>query len=176
MTTFLSRLDNLQYDFTVRTDSDKKVYPILDILTKITTRIDDDDISEWTEKYYITLDETPEIIAYKYYGNIHLHWVILYVNKIYDLGEQWPLQDKTVYDLAVTKYGENNINDIHHYEYNGVTMDQTFINDTYGAENAYPITNLEYEESLNEAKRNIVLIKPKFIDEFIEMFNNELVS
>lgn len=174
MPTYLRKLPRVLYDFTLKTDRTRYTHIVPDIATKVTTYIDPKTVDDLCEKYYILQGETPEIIADKYYRNIDLHWTILVVNKITDLGLEWPLSDASVYELSKELYGEAHVEDIHHYEYGGMVMDQDFIESTYGVGLAIPITNLEYEIQENEKRRNILLIRPRYIAEFVKNFESSL--
>ena len=41
--------------------------------------------------YDIQDEDTPEIVASKYYGDVNRHWLVLYANQILDPQWQWPL-------------------------------------------------------------------------------------
>jgi hypothetical protein len=81
-------------------------------------------------------DETPEILADKFYNDPSLHWIILYANDIYDPQYDWPMNYETFKNYLVNKYramaggsslSDNQIiawtqnespgsNSVHHYE------------------------------------------------------------
>lgn len=65
--------------------------------------------------YEVQDGDTPEIVAYKYYGDINRFWIILYSNQINDPLWDWPLNSKNFTEFVDAKYG-NNKDDIHHYE------------------------------------------------------------
>ena len=55
--------------------------------------------------YYDVQDgETPEIIAYKYYGDAQLHWTVLVVNDIIDYYSDWPMSMQTFEQYVNEKY------------------------------------------------------------------------
>ena len=65
--------------------------------------------------YYNVQDgETPEMIAYKYYGDVNLHWTILAVNEVVDYYEDWPMSVQKFEQFVKEKY--ENPQAIHHYE------------------------------------------------------------
>jgi len=59
--------------------------------------------------YFETIDvldgETPEQLAFRYYGSQNLHWLILLTNSIIDPRFDWPLSSDNLYKLVVSKYG-----------------------------------------------------------------------
>jgi len=111
------------------------------------------------ETIYFNESNTLEQLAYDYYGNSNLHWIIMLVNDIVDPFYDLPLSQKEIKDYTVSKY--NNIYDIHHYE----LSDGSIVPE--GTLNSIPVTNLEYEEKENEKKRNIKIIDPSFIKQIL---------
>ena len=65
--------------------------------------------------YDVQDGDTPEIVAYKYYGDINRFWIILYCNQMNDPLWDWPLSGERFQQYVTTKYGSQK-NDIHHYE------------------------------------------------------------
>jgi hypothetical protein len=59
--------------------------------------------------YFETVDirdgESPEELAFRYYGSQNLHWLILLTNNIIDPRFNWPLSSDDLYKLVVSKYG-----------------------------------------------------------------------
>lgn len=56
-------------------------------------------------QYVVRDGDTPEILAYNYYGNTNRHWIILLANDIVDVFYDWPL-NSTNFDKYITKkYG-----------------------------------------------------------------------
>lgn len=67
--------------------------------------------------YQIKDNERPDQIAQKYYRDPELDWVILITNNITNLNEDWPLDNNTLYNYLIEKYGnEENLQKIHHTE------------------------------------------------------------
>jgi len=67
--------------------------------------------------YDVQDDDTPEIVAYKYYGDIYRYWMVLYCNEIFDPQWDWPLSSSKFEDYVDRKYtaGDGH-SEIHHYE------------------------------------------------------------
>ena len=112
--------------------------------------------------------ETPEFLAYKYYGNTELHWVILYSHQATNPYYDWPLTYFDLKKFVIKKYGEANINDTHHYE----DADKYEVDST--ASGATAITKFLHEETLNDAKRNLTLIRPEYVSNVVKEFKDLL--
>jgi hypothetical protein len=54
--------------------------------------------------YDIQDGDTPEIIAYKYYGESYRYWVVLLINQIIDPQWQWPMDSSTFESYLQEKY------------------------------------------------------------------------
>ena len=106
--------------------------------------------------------ETPEYIAYKYYGDTELHWVVLYAQQATNPYYDWPLTYSVLKKFVDKKYGAANINNTHHYE----DADKYQVDST--ASGATAITNFVHEETLNDAKRNLTLIRPEYVGDVVK--------
>ena len=121
-------------------------------------------------QHQIVDGETPEFLAYKYYGNTELHWVILYSHQATNPYYDWPLTYFDLKKFVIKKYGEANINDTHHYEdADGYEVDSD-------APTATAITNFLHEEALNDVKRTINIIKPEYTQQIISEFKKIIVE
>ena len=126
------------------------------------------------DTYDVKEGETPEIIAHKLYGDPELHWVILMINNVTDRFHQWPLSTPQFLDFINDKY--SNPDGIHHYEVpqsSGNTKTKIEIFNEVD-EDAYtgltPITNREYEENRQDDIRQIRLIDPTYVGQFVSEF------
>ena len=151
-----------------------------DLLTNLMTRVKlrtdiKNDIFDYD--YYDVVDgETPEIIAHKYYDNPELHWTILVANDIIDYYEDWPMTVQRFEEFVKDKYA--NPQDVHHYEISQTSGDTTKtinvgMNITDYA-SASAISNYTYEQRLQDEKRQIRLISPRFITQFVDEFRNKI--
>ena len=127
--------------------------------------------------YYDVKDgETPEMIAHKYYGDVNLHWTILVVNDVIDYYEDWPMSVKRFEQFVKDKY--DNPQGIHHYEISQTSGDTTVTIDVGMNTTEYPsataISNYQYEDSLQEKKRQIRLIGTRYIDSFVKEFESKM--
>ena len=126
--------------------------------------------------YYDVKDgETPEMIAQKYYGDVNLHWTIFIVNDIIDYYEDWPMSVQRFEEFVKEKY--DNPQAIHHYEITQTSGDTTVTIDVGMNTTDYsgtPISNYTYEDRLQEKKRQIRLIQPQYISDFVSEFDKKL--
>ncbi len=149
-----------------------------------------DDLTYFT-KYQIIADERPDNIAYKIYGDSNLDWMVMLANNITNLQNEWPLEEQSFYRFLINKYGsEAGIESVHHYETQKVIDSKekvivpkglevpsnysvTFLDSGTRTEQIRTnitdaITNRQFEERVQDEKRNIFLIKPRFIGLIIE--------
>ena len=126
------------------------------------------------DTYNVKEGETPEMIAHKLYGDSELHWVILLVNEITDRYHQWPMTGGQFLDYLNDKY--SNPDGIHHYETTQTSGDTKVKIEVENDvdEDAYtgltPITNREYEENEQDKRRQIRLVDPSFVEQFVDEF------
>jgi hypothetical protein len=124
--------------------------------------------------YTVEDEETPELVSQKFYGTPFYHWVLLMLNNITNPYEQWPLTESELREKIAFKYPGESKDDT--YEYRNVETD--YVEDYSAAAvlagTQYEVTIYDYEQELNEAKRNIKVLNPAFIDEFIKEFYSAL--
>jgi hypothetical protein len=151
------------------------------------------------EKYKIIGDNRPDNVAFEYYGDANLDWIVLISNNILNIQTEWPLTQTSFDNYLFEKYkvvGDSETdtynriyNGIHHYEtvkatntsgtilvQEGLRVDSNYSLTYYdefvsGYSTIYPvvpITNYEYEEKIEENKRNIFLLKPKYLNIIID--------
>ena len=126
------------------------------------------------EQYFIRDSDRADTLAYQYYGDSTLHWLIMYANYMTNPYYDWPL---TYFDLqryVAKKY--DNINGIHHYEdSDGNEVQEPGTPIDVGvppvlAGNATAVTNFIYEERLNDNKRTIDIIRVEYISQIVQEF------
>ena len=138
-------------------------------------------------KYQIIGDERPDNVAYKRYDDETLDWVVLLSNNILNIQTEWPMTQQAYYDFLIMKYGsEEKLNETHHHETievkntsgavivrAGLTVKSDYSIDYYDtitgtqvtATNiTTAITNKDYENKIQDAKRNIFLLKPEYLN------------
>ena len=158
--------------------------------TKISEQIFSD-LTFFTQ-YQVITDERPDNVAFKVYGDSNLDWIIMLANNIINVQQEWPLEHQSYYNYLIGKYGSDAaLQNVHHYETReikntvgkvivpkGLEVPSTFtityfdtglgVQQTVTTEIVTEITNQVYEDRLNDAKRNINIIKPRFIGLIIE--------
>jgi len=128
------------------------------------------------DSYDVVAGERPEDIAFKYYGDPELHWVILMTNNITDRYYQWPLKQPELEAHLEDKYGAGNEDDVHHYEIpqsSGPTSSRDFshmVECNADEDNVSIISNREYEERKQDEYRQIKLLDKRYIETFVEEF------
>jgi len=58
-------------------------------------------------KYDLQDGDTPEIVAYKYYGDSYRYWIVLFANQVMDPQWGWPLNYTAFNAYINNKYGYN---------------------------------------------------------------------
>ena len=114
--------------------------------------------------------DTPESIAHQVYEDSTLHWIIMYGNYMTNPYYDWPLGYRDLQKFVNKKYGVANINNTHHYE----DADKYEVDST--ASGATAITNYIHEETLNDAKREINIIKPEYTQQIINEFQKIVIE
>ena len=152
-------------------------YSVMTNLLRRVKLVDDAKLNIVDFDYYDVKDgETPEMIAHKYYGDVNLHWSVLVANDIVDYYEDWPMSVQRFEEFVKEKY--ENPQAIHHYEITQTSGDTTVTIDVGMNTTEYPsataISNYQYEDSLQEKKRQIRLIQPRYVNEFVKEFESKL--
>lgn len=147
-------------------------YLLSDIATNV--RIKKDLLTNlvYYDEYDIRDNETPEILSEMFYGTSSLHWLVMLANDRYDYLSDFPMDQQTLEQYISQKY--TNIYDIHHYESSdGYTVMSDYVN-PQGVADATPITNYDYEISVNESKRRIKVIPPEYVGDLLTRFREIL--
>jgi hypothetical protein len=134
--------------------------------------------------YDVPEGETPEITSLKHFGSPYYHWVILMTNNITDRYYGWPLSTYEFEEYLNTKY-PNAVDSVHHFEItqlSGRTSGEGPSDYTHKVEvnstvpGATAVTNREYEERLQDNKRQIKLLNsaylPILLDEFEDLIGD----
>jgi hypothetical protein len=140
------------------------------------------------EKYKIVGDDRPDNVAFEIYDDSSLDWVILLSNNILNVQSEWPLPQTDFDRFVLDKYGDYDTlyNGIHHYETEevknrqgvtivpaGLQVDSSYSVSYYDfftdlqvttGNLAIPVTNYEYEEKVENDKRNIFILKPRYLN------------
>ena len=149
-----------------------------------------DDIFEnlvFFDKYTIFGDDRPDNVAFDLYDDPTLDWVILLANNILNIYSEWPMPQQTFDEYLLEKYAtyDNLYNGVHNYESmeikdtlgniifpKGLKVDSVQSLNYYDYEISsnvsipnlsVPVTNYEYEEKLNNDRRNIFVLKADYL-------------
>ena len=139
-------------------------------------------------KYQIPDGARPDTVAEALYGSAEYDWVVLTSAGIVRVRDQWPLSDRDIYRFSENKYGIAGLSEIKFYETTevkdsegrlilpaGKVVDRTFTipnpSDPRGTLNpVVGITNYEYEVRKNNEKRSIYLLKPEYLQQYLNDF------
>ena len=151
------------------------------------------------EKYQIRGDDRPDNVAFDFYQDSNLDWLVLACNNIINVQTEWPLRQTDFDRYMLEKYGDYDtlFNGVHHYETTeikdgndivvmpaGLRCDSTFAfsytdsgsDILFNLSNiAKAVTNYEYEVDLNETKRSIDLLRNEYLSAFLEEFDRLIV-
>jgi len=166
----------------VQYDLKKNGIPLL--LTDVTKRYKIRDIlQQKTAIYYnytIRDGDRPDLIAFKYYGDETLDWLIMLVNNIIDPYYDWPLNYQNFINYMRTLYGSVSTAKATVYEYRQILSEQTTLIDgtvvpkrtivvdqnTYtnlAANVREEIDAYQFYEEENDNKREIKLLDKRFV-------------
>ena len=192
---YFDSFDKIYYDFQVNGKTQKSIVTNLMKNVRVRKQL----LSNITmfDQYIIRDGESPEYIAEMVYGRADYHWAIMLANDRYDYLNDFPLAERSMQKMIDDKYGPDvKVDDvyisgpsaIHHYQttINGEifevsknpggayrsTYSNLAWNDT--APNPYivPVTNSDYEYTVNESKRVIKIISPAIIEQVANELSN----
>jgi len=173
---YFIKFPKMTYD--IKGDKNRKLLP--DILRRVKLRSKLKTETMLFDKYDVKENEKPEDVAYKWFGDAELHWVVLMTNDITDRYYEWPMNSVQFAEFLTDKYGAGNEDSIHHYE---VTQDSGrtsgrgpsdysyLVEVNSDTDNASSISNREYEERIQDTKRQIKLLDKAFLGDFIDEFD-----
>ena len=138
-------------------------------------------------KYKIVGNDRPDNVAFEVYGDANLDWLVLTCNNIINVYDEWPMTQINFENYLLEKYGTyENINATHHFETTevkntsgvvivpaGLEVDSnysiTFFDEkiegmTTVNSPVIEVTNYVYEDRLQDDRRNIFLLKPRFLN------------
>jgi hypothetical protein len=170
---YFSTFEKGFYD--IKGDGNKKL--VTDLMTRVKVRTKILDEASLYDTYDVPSGERPEDTSFKHFGSSKYHWVILLTNDITDAYYDWPLTDQDFETYITDKY--DNPDAIHHYE---ITQSSGKVtgngpddyshkievnSDTAGAQS---VSNREYEQRLQDERRQIKLLNPNYLPAFIDEF------
>jgi hypothetical protein len=190
MSDYFRRLPDFEYVSRLPNAKISDYVPVKNLFKKGKLREDIfQDLSVFT-KYKIEGDDRPDNVAFKFYNNSNLDWLVLVCNNVINIQTEWPLPQNDFDRFVLDKYGDYDTlyNGVHHYETVEIKNSQGvvivpaglqvesdysvsfydfFIDQqiTISSDNAViTVTNYEYEEQVENDKRNIFLLKPRYLN------------
>ena len=149
-----------------------------------------DEVTAFT-KYSVQGDERPDQVAYKFYKDSALDWVVLTTNNIVHVRDEWPMGNQDFLTYLNDKYTAQELSNVHHYETEiirdskgrliqpeGLTVPAghsvSFLdNGVLRTESKVKLfTFLQNEIDLNDAKREINILKERYLALFLEDFGD----
>ena len=188
MASYFRQVPNFEYVSRIAGSKNISDYIVVKNLFK-KGKIRDDIFQElaFFEKYKIVGNDRPDNVAFEVYRDSNLDWVILLANNILNIQSEWPLLQDDFDRHLVNKYGDYDVlySGIHHYETSEVKNSQgvTIVPSGLEVSSPYtisyydyltslqvdtgniavPVTNYDYEIKLEDAKRNIFLLKKEYL-------------
>ena len=145
------------------------------------------------DKYEIPDEFRPETVAEEFYGNDELDWVVLTTAGIINVRNEWPLNNRDIFNYSFEKYGDN-LNATRFFETKeiknssgsiilekGKVVDSDFVFKYYdtngiveikGTNVRTGVSNYDYEVRLNEEKRSIFVLKSEYLQQFLSDFRD----
>ena len=196
MSQYFRKLPNLNYPSLLKTrESNTDFIQTKNLFRRVKVREDLFANFMQFDKYKVVGDERPDNVAQKVYDNDDLDWIVLISNNIVDLNNEWPLTQSQLNEFLNDKYTPQELVSIHHYETlelrdnknqlilpAGLVVDEDYnleclsggqVKSTNSLVDGRPIkavTFYDYENDLNDKKRNINVLKSKFVGIFIRDF------
>ena len=181
---YFRQLPNLSYPSLANDRSSVYDYQVVKNFFKRGVLRDDifNEVTAFT-KYSVEGDERADQVAYDFYGDSGLDWVILTTNNIIHVRDEWPMGQQDFLTYLNEKYTSEQLSNIHHYETKlirdssgtlvqpeGLHVDSnysiTFLdNGVSRTESSITsVTFLQHETNLNDEKRNINILKTDYLD------------
>jgi len=137
-------------------------------------------------QYLIEGDDRPDNVASKVYGDANLDWVVLTTNNVINVRDEWPMSQNDLQNYLTNKYTTAELSYVHHYETlkivdssqkliqpKGITVEEghsiTFIDRGVSKTESKieAITYLQYEINLNDKKREINVLQPRYVELYL---------
>jgi len=182
---YFRELPNLLYpSYQSDKNSSLNYIEVKNLFRRVKLREDLQNVLTIFNKYEVPEGSRPELIAEEVYGDPELDWVVLITAGIINVRDDWPLSDRDLYNYSYEKYGTD-LNATRFYETTevkdsngrlilpkGKVVDGTFTipNPADPTATLNPVTgisNYEYEVRKNDKKRSIYILKPRYLQQFL---------
>ena len=196
---YFRELPNLLYQsFLPDKTSSLDYTEVKNLFRRVKLRDDLQNVFTLFDKYEIPDGYRPENVAENFYGNDLLDWVVILTAGIVNIRNEWPLNSRDIFDYSFEKYGDD-LNATRFFETKevknssgtillnkGVVVDSDFEFNYYedttnkyinvkGTSVRTGISNYEYETRLNDEKRSIFILKPGYLQQFINDFRDIMI-
>tara|TARA_A100001515_G_C4580582_1_gene212779 strand:+ start:1288 stop:1935 length:648 start_codon:yes stop_codon:yes gene_type:complete len=182
---FFRELPNLRYpSFLPDKTSSLDFVEVKNIFRRVKLRDDLQNNFTVFDRYEIPMNARPDTVAENLYGTPNFDWVVLITAGIINVRNEWPLNDRDLYNYSLNKYGDA-LNSTKFFETTevkdsngrlilskGKVVDSNFtipnpVTPTATLNPVVGISNFEYETRLNDEKRNIFILREEYLQEFI---------
>jgi len=135
--------------------------------------------------YTLLESDTLDSVCINEYNDINYYWTILVYNNIFDINYDLPLNYRQFSDYIIEKYGSESSAMTNYkyfikpnkYEAEFIEVPESTYTQTPEAIDGVIVRKAQsiyyFEMEKNEAKRKIKLIKPEFIQLFVDTFNSK---
>ena len=196
---YFRELPNLLYQsFLPDKTSSLDYTEVKNLFRRVKLRDDLQNVFTLFDKYEIPDGFRPENVAEEFYGNDELDWVVILTAGIVNIRNEWPLNSRDIFDYSFEKYGDD-LNATRFFETKevknssgtillnkGIAVDSDFEFNYYedttnkyinvkGTSVRTGISNYEYETRLNDEKRSVFLLKPGYLQQFINDFRDIMI-
>jgi hypothetical protein len=187
MSNYFSQLPDFEYVNRLPDSRISDYIPVKNIFMRGKLREDIFQNASVFTKYKVKGNDRPDNVAFEVYGDANLDWLVLTCNNILNVYEEWPMTQINFENYLLEKYETyDNINAAHHYEttvvknssgvvivpaglevdsnysisfYDSVTEGMTIVSSP-----VTEVTNYMYEERLQDDRRNIFILKQRFLN------------
>ena len=187
MSNYFSQLPDFEYVSRLPDSRISDYIPVKNIFMRGKLREDIFQNASVFTKYKVKGNDRPDNVAFEVYGDANLDWLVLTCNNILNVYEEWPMTQINFENYLLEKYETyDNINAAHHYEttevknssgvvivpaglevdsnysisfYDSVTEGMTIVSSP-----VTEVTNYMYEERLQDDRRNIFILKQRFLN------------
>ena len=187
---YFKQLPRLDYPSLANDRNSAYDYQIVKNIFKRAVLRDDvfDEITAF-EKYSVVGDERPDQVAYNFYNDSNLDWIILTTNNIIHVRDEWPMGNQDFLTYLNAKYTSEQLSNIHHYETKELRASNGNLIQPVGKRvpSDYSIsfldngvlrtessltsfTFLQHETILNDEKREINILKQEYLSLFLDNF------
>ncbi|WEM34222.1 tail tube associated baseplate protein [Xanthomonas phage X1] len=133
------------------------------------------------QSYDVPNGATAESLAYDLYKDPTLCWVFFLVNGMVNPLLDWPMDDSVLEEFVVAKYGSL-YSVVYFTDLDGYRLDdvaEAAVRAYVDAgnpmpANVHPVTALEAESELNRKRGKIVIVAPRYINQFVDLFNKSI--